>query len=783
MERQKLISTIIICCISVAVIVGAVFGIVKFNNPLDIQLIDKRTSEYLVMNVPSNYNFKIVRERAGDVNVYELDGNPVDTEIIEKGTEIEVKAPSDGYEPGAVYTIDISDVGSFSNEELIPAKKVMFVIKRKNASNIEYTEKVKDLQDKDAAIKSDRIVLEGTDYQAGDIVLVDTDEDDIQEIYKLDNVTHKKEKTISTYSEPQADEVYKEIDIFFYDDIDMDNIAIDEEKLYGNLKESGILNIVFDDVYAADKEKLPEIEFDAKEVGDKKYSLKITIKYPDNPVKLVLKTTVSCKTFYKNEKNDNTGNVFLNNRFTIANDVKISVEGELGEVKESEIKKSLENFISLKDAEVEAMEYEIPIIPLKYSIAGPIYAKFDLGMKGTLEIGGKMEFGVKNELVFTEGLLLNYKKAKVLKTYCEVEPVIEASVLLEGRTEAFAGFYADGGVVVPLLVTAEAKGSVGPYFDAKGCLIIEKIPKNSEFEGYYDVETGIKYDADINITLLKTAKIKVPLVDKKIRIWAKSNSNKLKDVDISDTYYLRDGKVRLGELHATYHDVIEDEDNTETIERYQLFVDGSQIRIEDGYFTLNKESDNCSIRIKWEKDNTPFEYEKDVRVEEYNIDPIGYFSAISMIGQPYSYVDNKYSLRQVNQTDSWKLMESKNGMFEFAFNATDIDDEIPDYYRIAPTDKCYRMSGTARDIFGIANPVSFSEFESITNTILGYGSGVDLGTGAESGMVDLIKLPGQNKYYHMLLEDIGYREPILPETRVHIQGYFNEGEIIKEGGY
>ena len=249
MERQKLISTIIICCISVAVIVGAVFGIVKFNNPLDIQLIDKRTSEYLVMNVPSNYNFKIVRERAGDVNVYELDGNPVDTEIIEKGTEIEVKAPSDGYEPGAVYTIDISDVGSFSNEELIPAKKVMFVIKRKNASNIEYTEKVKDLQDKDAAIKSDRIVLEGTDYQAGDIVLVDTDEDDIQEVYKLDKVTHKKEKTISTYSEPQADEVYKEIDIFFYDDIDMDNIAIDEEKLYGNLKESGILNIVFDDVY------------------------------------------------------------------------------------------------------------------------------------------------------------------------------------------------------------------------------------------------------------------------------------------------------------------------------------------------------------------------------------------------------------------------------------------------------------------------------------------------------------------------------------------------------
>ena len=783
MGRQKLIRAIIIGCISLAVIAGTVFGIIKSNKPLDIQLIDKRTSEYLVMNVPSNYHFKIVREGSGDVTVYDLDGNPVDTGIIDNNREIEVKPPSNGYESGEVYTIDISEVGTFSDEDLAPAKRVMFVIKRKNATNIEYTDRVKDLQDKNAEIKSNSIVLDGSNYQAGDIVLVDTDDDGIQEIYKLDRVKQTQDKTISTYTEPRAEEVYKEIDIFFYDYIDMDNLAVDEDELYGNLKKSGILDLVFEDVYAADKEKKPEIEFDAKKEGDKKYSLKITIKYPDSPVKLVLKTKVACKTFYKNEKSDKTGNVFLNNRFTIGNDVKISVEGELGEVKESEIKKSLESFISLKDAEVDAMEYEIPIIPIKYSIAGPIYAKFDLGMKGSLEIGGMMEFGVKNELVFTEGLLFNYKKAKILKKYCEVEPVIEASVLLEGRTEAFAGFYADGGVVVPLLITAEAKGSVGPYFDAKGCLIMQKIPKNLEYEGYYDVETGIKYDADINITLFKAANIKVPLADEKRRIWTKSNSCKLIDVDINDTYYLRDGKIQIGELHATYHDVIEDEDSTETIEDYQLSIDGLQVNVEDGNVEFNKKPSKYSIRLKWDKENTPFEYEKDVRLEEYIVNPIGYFSEISMIGQPYSYVDNKYSLRQVNQTDSWRLMESDNGKFEFAFYATDIDDEIPDYYHIAPTDKCYRMSGTVRDIFGLTNPISFSEFESITNTILGYGPGVDLDTGAESGMADLIKLPGQNKYYHMLLENIGYRESIMPETRVHIQGYFNEGEIIKEGGY
>ena len=175
------------------------------------------------------------------------------------------------------------------------------------------------------------------------------------------------------------------------------------------------------------------------------------------------------------------------------------------------------------------------------------------------------------------------------------------------------------------------------------------------------------------------------------------------------------------------------------------------------------------------------EHKKDVSVEEDNCDPIGYFSAISMIGQSYSYVDNKYSLKTVNQTDSWILMESDNGKFEFAFRASDTDDEMSDYYHIAPTDNCYRMSGLARDIFGITTPVSISDFESVTNTVLGYGPGADLDTAAKSGMVELIKLPGQSKYYHMLLEDVGYSESIMPDAIVHVQGYFNEGEIIREG--
>ena len=531
--------------------------------------------------------------------------------------EIEIKPPSGGYEPGEVYTLDISKVGSFSDKDLEKAKMIMFVIKKKNESNVTYTNKVKDLSNAQATVTDNKISLKGT-YQNGDIVLVDTDEDGIQEIYKLGEVSHQQDKTIATYSDPEAAEVYKDIDIFFYDNIDMDNIVIEEEKLYGNLKEAGILDIVFDDVYADEKDDLPEIKFDVKKKSnDEKYSMQIEVKYPGKPVKLIIKCEVACKTFYKNKNKT----VVLNNSLTIGGNVQISVEGELGEVKEEEIRKSIEKFVSLKGAETDAMDYEIPIVPIKMPICGPIYLKFDLGMKGSLEISGKIKFDVRDELILTEGIVYDYNKTKIIKKYCEVEPILDASVSLEGTAEAFAGFYADGGVVVPLLITAAVKGQVGPYFEAKGCLILQEIPENPKLEGYYNFETGIKYDANIKIKLLKKAKIKIPLVDDKISVWAKSNGERLKDVDFSDSYTLTDGSVQIGDLHATYHDVIENKDNVELLKDYELYVDGSQVNIEDGNLAFNKEPGEYTFKVEWEKDAIPYEYEKKIKIEENMYDP------------------------------------------------------------------------------------------------------------------------------------------------------------------
>ena len=618
MESKKRIKIIFLVLVIIAVITGSVIGISKTSNkPLEIQLIDKETSEYLVMNVPANYSFHIVRDGDGDVKVCELDGKIVNTRVTDNGTEIEIKPPSGGYEPGEVYTLDISKVGSFSDKDLEKAKMIMFVIKKKNESNVTYTNKVKDLSNAQATVTDNKISLKGT-YQNGDIVLVDTDEDGIQEIYKLGEVSHQQDKTIATYSDPEAAEVYKDIDIFFYDNIDMDNIVIDEEKLYGNLKEAGILDIVFDDVYADEKDDLPEIKFDVKKKSnDEKYSMQIEVKYPGKPVKLIIKCEVACKTFYKNKNKT----VVLNNSLTIGGNVQISVEGELGEVKEEEIRKSIEKFVSLKGAETDAMDYEIPIVPIKMPICGPIYLKFDLGMKGSLEISGKIKFDVRDELILTEGIVYDYNKTKIIKKYCEVEPILDASVSLEGKAEAFAGFYADGGVVVPLLITAEVKGQVGPYFEAKGCLILQEIPENPKLEGYYNFETGIKYDANIKIKLLKKAKIKIPLVDDKISVWAKSNGERLKDVDFSDSYTLTDGSVQIGDLHATYHDVIENKDNVELLKDYELYVDGSQVNIEDGNLAFNKEPGEYTFKVEWEKDAIPYEYEKKIKIEENMYDP------------------------------------------------------------------------------------------------------------------------------------------------------------------
>lgn len=611
MTDKKQVEKIALVVACIALVAGTVVGITKYlNKPFDAQLIDKVKAEYLVMNVPSNYTFHIEREHDGDVEVCDLDGKTIETEITESGNSIKVKPPAGGYESGEVYTLDISDIGSFSNKGLEKAKMIMFVIKSKDKFNVTYTDRVTELSDTKASVKDDTISLQGI-YSNGDIILVDTDEDGIQEIFKLNEVTHEGNKTTATYSDPEADEVYKDLDVFYYDDIDANSITIDEDKLYGNLEEIGILDIIFDEAYAAEKDNRPTIKCKVKK-KDKGFQLQITVKYPDNPVKIEITSTVSCKTFYKN-KNEN---IVLNNTLTLGGDVQIRVEGELGELKEKEIKEAIEKFVSLNDSKVDAMTFEAPIVPIKIALYGPIYLKMDLGLKGSLEIGGSLELKARDEVTITRGIVYDYRKVKVKKKYCEVEPVLDASITLEGKAESFAGFYADGEVVVPLLITAGVNGSVGPYFDVKGCAILKGIPSDTKLKGYYNVETGIKYDANFVIELLKKRTITIPLADEKLRLWAKSNGQKLKEVDFPDSYTLTDGKIQFNELHATYHDVIENRDNTETIEDYQLYIDGSRVKVEDGFIPFDKDLGECTFKLKWKKDNIPFECERKIKLEE-----------------------------------------------------------------------------------------------------------------------------------------------------------------------
>ena len=56
MKSKKRIKFIVLVLVIIAVVTGSLIGISKtLNKPLEIQLIDKKTSEYLVMNAPTNY--------------------------------------------------------------------------------------------------------------------------------------------------------------------------------------------------------------------------------------------------------------------------------------------------------------------------------------------------------------------------------------------------------------------------------------------------------------------------------------------------------------------------------------------------------------------------------------------------------------------------------------------------------------------------------------------------------------------------------------------------------
>lgn len=514
-SKKKLI---VIIAAAIVVIGGLIGAYIAFSGSdlfsgggsgIETKLIDEDTGEYMATGVPKDYVFSVETGGSADsAQVYDLEGNRIDASCEQTDRGFDIKAPKQGYEKGGIYKIELAEGCSFKDENLKKAKSLLFVVNKKNTADVDYTDEVKTPGSGSIEKTGNSLLLDG-EYSSGDIVAADTDNDGVDELYKLENAAFNGEQTSAEYAEPDAEDVYENIDIFMYDYVDFEESDIDTEAFEGVLEETGILDAFIDPVYATGN---AGIKITSKKGDDNEYLFTAVITDPkDKKRQLTIEFGVKDKFLISGNKKM----VMADNTIEITSGLEFSVSGESSAETEQKILDAIEEY-TLNNEEIgDENNYEVPIIPIDIPVAGPVVADINIGLTADILFSAKLSAGIDTKVRLTQGVAVSIKKRKIVEKYAEVTGNTDAHISIEGKLNAFAGAYAEMGIKIPLLVKLGVNIKGGPYLEGKGCFSVKGIPKDIKAEGKCDIEIGLRFKAEGDLKILNMKKNPIKLADKK----------------------------------------------------------------------------------------------------------------------------------------------------------------------------------------------------------------------------------------------------------------------------
>ena len=510
---------LIVIIAAVIIVIGGMIGAyIAFSggdilsgggNDIEVKLINEDTGEYMATGVSKNYVFSIETGGGADsVQVYDIEGSQTDAFCEQTDGGFDIRAPKQGYEKGGIYKIDLAEGCSFRDEKLKKAKSLLFVVNKNNTADVDYTDEVKTPDSGSIEKTGNSLLLDG-EYSSGDIVATDTDNDGVDELYKLENAETVGEHTFAEYVDPDADEVYENIDIFMHDYIDFEETDIDTDAFEGALEEAGILDAFIDPVYAAGN---AGIKITSKKGDDNEYLFTAVITDPKNKKRqLTIKFGVKDRFLILS----NGEQVMVDNTVEITSGLEFSVSGESSAETEQKILDAIEEY-TLNNEEIgDENNYEVPLVPIRIPVAGPVVADIDIGLTADILFSAKFSAGMDTKVSLTQGVAVNIKQRKIVEKYAEVTGSTEAYICVEGKLDAFAGVYADLGLEIPVLVKLGVNIKGGPYLEGQGCFSVKGIPKDIKAEGKCDIEIGLRFKAEGDLKILNLKKKPIKLADKK----------------------------------------------------------------------------------------------------------------------------------------------------------------------------------------------------------------------------------------------------------------------------
>lgn len=533
MKSKKKLIVIIAAAI---VVIGGLIGVyIAFSgsgggNDIETKLINEDTGEYMATGVPKDYVFSVETGGSADsAQVYDLEGNRIDASCEQTDGGFDIRAPKQGYEKGGIYRIELAEGCSFKDEKLKKAKSLIFVVNKKNTADIDYTDEVKTPDSESIEKTGNSLLLDG-EYSSGDIVAADTDNDGVDELYKLENAEFNGEQTSAEYEAPDADEVYENIDIFMHDYVDFEETDIDTDAFEGALEETGMLDAFIDPVYAVGN---AGIKITSKKGDDNEYLFTAVITDPKNKKRqLTIKFGIKDRFLILS----NGEQVMVDNTVEITSGLEFSVSGESSAETEQKILNALEEY-TLNNEDIGAENsYEVPLVPIKIPMAGPVVADIDIGLTADILFSAKFSAGMDTKVNLTQGVAVDIKERKVVEKYAEVTGSTEAYISVEGKLNAFAGAYAEMGLEIPVLVKLGVNIKGGPYLEGQGCFSVKGIPKDIKAEGECDIEIGLRFKAKGDLKILNMKKKPIKFADKQKILAEYSKNYKRKNIaDSSNT--------------------------------------------------------------------------------------------------------------------------------------------------------------------------------------------------------------------------------------------------------
>lgn len=674
----------------------------------------------MLVNVPENYTFHIKKNKSAenmstnDFKVYDIEGNPVKTSNAAKEDIIRVDAPDKGYEKGGVYTLDLQDKGTFQAEDYDKAKKITFIVAQKDMRELTYQDGVLQPGDKNVTVSKDTISIKGT-YKSGNIIVADTNNDDIDEIYQLKDATVKNGETKAAYEDPSAENVYKDINVFYSDSVDFRDAQIDEDALLGALHEMGVLDAFTDEVYAADDSN---IDVTVKKKGKNEFQFNVVLKDPkDKNKELEISFGVKCQSLAKYDKKT----AIIDNSLTVTSGMEFTVKGKDKEHIEKSIKAALKDYGNASDVESSQGQYEVPFVPIKIPLVGPVCLNIELGLTSDVTFSAEFNAGMETSLKFSQGVIYDVKKQEEIKKYADITGDVDAHLLVHGTLDAFAGIYGDTSLDIPLLIELGINAKAGPYLDSEGLFSITGIPDDIKSKGYYKLEIGVSCNANWTIRILTFDEKSNPIVDRKRPLLTRSKYLDLKDTSLQDQYYLIDKGIKIGDLTATYHNVIENKDQMGKIEEYTLYIDDNSIEVKDGKVQDDLSEGTHKIKLEWDYDGDHFKFEKDIKIIKYS--PWDQFEKVSKyIGMSAEHLCEKYNMYEGEYT----LYGLDGALYESDLNIKlGFKSSVWWSQNIGcagwkdtfnASEPCTGIKGTALNVLGIQQNISASELASMMGT-------------------------------------------------------------------